>query len=147
VRPRVSGFTLVELMIVIAVIAVIAAIAVPNLIAARKTANEAAAIGSLRTLVTAQTMFRESDKDGNGADYAGTLTQLGTYRLIDPTLASGTKQGYDFEIGVATAYDWNVQAYPVSPGRSGDRYFFTDESGVIRFNRTAPATVNDPPIP
>ena len=66
-----KGFTLIELMIVIAIIAIIAAIAIPNLLDARKGANEAAAKSAMRTLFTVQNLFREGDKDGDGQlDYA-----------------------------------------------------------------------------
>ncbi len=143
---RDGGFTLIELMIVIAIIAIIAAIAIPNLIEARKNGNESAAIGALRTVVSAQAMFREGDKDGDGLDY-GTRTDLSTYKLIDPVLGSGTKQGYLFStMGSSTAYTWSCTADPVTRGKSGDRSFFVDESGVIRFNSTTTATVADPAI-
>ena len=143
-----SGFTLIELMIVIAIIAIIAAIAIPNLIEARKGSNEAAAIGALRTLNTAQSLFREGDKDHNGTlDYSSTLGLLQTSaNLIDSVLSSGTKQGYAFTITASTQFTWSATAGPLTPGKSGDRYFFIDESGVIRFSNTATATSTDTPI-
>ncbi len=143
-----SGFTLIELMIVIAIIAIIAAIAIPNLIEARKGSNEAAAIGALRTLNTAQSLFREGDKDRNGTlDYASNLPMLSSNgNLIDSVLANGTKQGYNFTVVAATQFTWSAQASPVTPGKSGDRYFFIDESGVIRYNSTQTAHSTDTPI-
>ena len=144
-----KGFTLIELMIVIAIIAIIAAIAIPNLIEARKGSNEAAAIGALRTLTTAQALFREGDKDKDTTlDYATTMGELKTANLIDGVLGSGTKQGYVFTVGSAggAQFTWSATASPASPGKSGDRYFFVDESGVIRFATTAVATSTDTAI-
>src|SRR5687767_15845594 len=93
------GFTLIELMIVIAIIAIIAAIAIPNLIEARKGANEAAAIGMLRTVTTAQALYREGDKDRDGVlQYAPDLESLRRTNLIDEQAGSGLKQGYRFRI-------------------------------------------------
>ena len=137
-----SGFTLIELMIVIAIIAIIAAIAIPNLIEARKGSNEAAAIGALRTLTTAQSIYREGDKDKNGTlDYAQNLTALAQNgSLIDNVLGAATtsqKQGYFFTINQADQFTWSAQAFPVAPGKSGDRLFFINESGVIRFSTIA----------
>ena len=80
---RNKGFTLIELMIVIAIIAIIAAIAIPNLIQARKHGNETAAIGALKTLATSQSIFREGDKEGDGTLDYGNLTELSTTQLVD----------------------------------------------------------------
>jgi prepilin-type N-terminal cleavage/methylation domain-containing protein len=137
-----SGFTLIELMIVIAIIAIIAAIAIPNLIEARKGSNEASAIGSLRTIGSAQHIFQQGDKDKNGIfDFATSLQALGAVNLIDTNLASGTKQGYLFQIlPGASEFYWEASANPLLPGKSGDRYFYVDESGAIRFNTTSPAS-------
>ena len=160
-KRQLRGFTLIELMIVIAIIAIIAAIAIPNLIEARKGSNEAAAIGSLRAIATAQAMYRDRDKDGNGInDYAvpdsgifQTPTQLGAVGLIDQNLASGTKQGYNFYVRAVSdqlpaAWDprneFFVIAVPVAFGKSGDRLFYLDQTGVIRF-ATTNATINYDP--
>jgi len=142
-----QGFTLIELMIVIAIIAIIAAIAIPNLIEARKGSNEAAAIGALRTISTAQSLYREGDRDGNGVlDYATSLAELNRRNLIDPVLGGGTKQGYLYTIVGADNFVWSSTASPVTPGKSGDRYFFVDESGVIRFSTTTTASLGDSAI-
>ena len=141
------GFTLIELMIVIAIIAIIAAIAIPNLIEARKGSNEAAAIGALRTMTTAQALYREGDKGHFGTliyctalGPVATANTLSNVRLVDGVLGSGTKQGYTFAIVQADNFTWSATASPATPTKSGDRYFFVDESGVIRFSTTASAS-------
>ena len=139
-ETREAGFTLIELMIVIAIIAIIAAIAIPNLIEARKGSNESSAIGTLRTIGSAQHIFQANDKDKNGAfDYATSLSALASANLIDQVLATGTKSGYLFRIGTADAFFWEATADPQVPGKSGDRYFYVDESGAIRFSTSGTA--------
>jgi len=134
-------------LVVGAIIAVVAAIAIPNLIDARKGSNEAASIGALRTLTTAQALYREGDKDKNGTlDYAASLEDLRRVGLIDGILGGGMKQGYRFEIVEGTEERWSATAVPLQPGKSGERSFFVDESGIIRSRAApdgAPATALD----
>jgi len=140
-----KGFTLIELMIVIAIIAIIAAIAIPNLIEARKGANESAAIATLRTMVTVQTLFRDGDKDSDGTPNYGTnLAVLQAANLIDTVLASGTKQGYLVTL-LGQTFAWTADAHPQS-NNTGNRRFFVDESGVIRFSQGDLPNSGNPPI-
>ncbi len=134
-----NGFTLIELMIVIAIISIIAAIAIPNLIAARKHGNEANAIGALKTIVTAETMFnqKDSDKDAN-LDY-GMLSELNSTQLIDPVLGSGTKAGYIYEASYSfttSEWLWFGVANPALAQQSGDRYFATNHGGNVFYTST-----------
>jgi prepilin-type N-terminal cleavage/methylation domain-containing protein len=137
---RRTGFTLIELMIVLVIIAVIVAIAVPNLISSRKSANEGAAIGHLKTLANAQTLFREGDKDGdNFADF-GNLQELSNTSIIDGSLGSGKRTGYNFDTDACTdnvGFLWFAVANPSAPYQSGERYFCTNHRGQIYYTNAA----------
>ncbi len=137
---RTQGFTLIELMIVVAIIAIIAAIAIPSLLAARMSGNEASAISSLRTLTTVNEQYRTRF----GA-YAGALGDLQAEGYIDNVLGGGAKSGYDFTYTGAGVV-WDTTADPTIVGRTGERFFFVDESGVIRFDTSATATAASNPI-
>jgi type IV pilus assembly protein PilA len=130
-----KGFSLIELLIVVAIIGIIAAIAIPNLIASRKAANESAAIGSMRTIGSAQATYLSTV--GGNTSYAADLAALNTAQLIDGVLASGTKSGYTYTMTGAGA-TFTAHADPATGG--GTRHFFSDESGVIRFDPAAAAT-------
>jgi type IV pilus assembly protein PilA len=152
-----KGFSLIELLIVVAIILIIAAIAIPNLMRSKMAANESSAVGSLRTINTAEVTFSTTFP---AVGYAGTLTALGNGSstspcaasvaatstnacLIDSVLANGTKSGYQFTVGGTTgtpAVTYTSAASPVAPNQSGTRYFCSDQSGVIYANLTATCT-------
>ena len=144
-RLGARGFTIIELMIVIAVIAVIAAIAIPNLLASRRASNEAAAVQALRAIHAAQQLFRDRDFDKDGhPNYAGSLfllaglldSQLTTPAPERPFHDASQRSGYWFgiiDVGNDHAgTEFMAMAHPVAMGRSGDRVFVIDESAVIR---------------
>ena len=137
---REQGFTLIELMIVVAIIAIIAAIAIPSLLNARKAGNEASAISSCRTLGTVNEQYRTRFQA-----YSSSLANLSATGYIDSVLASGTKSGYAFTYSGATN-TWTVSAVPSTAGTTGDRGFFVDQSGVIRFAATGAATSASSPL-
>lgn len=134
------GFTLIELMIVVAIIAIIAAVAIPNLAASRVAANEASAISSLRVLHSVNEQYRSRH-----GSYGGTLGDLESAGYVDNVLGSGTRSGYNFAL-VGLAATWDCNADPVTPGGTGDRGFYIDTSGVIRFETSGVASVASPPI-
>jgi len=136
-----SGFTLIELMIVVAIIAIIAAIAIPSLLNARKSGNEASAISSLRTLCTVNEQYRTRYQA-----YAGSLANLNAAGYIDAVLATGTKSGYGFTYASPSANTWSCNADPSTAGTTGDRGFFADQTGVIRFVASGAANAASPPL-
>jgi len=137
---RVRGFTLIELMIVVAIIAIILAIAIPSLMNARKAGNEASAVNSIRTMTTCNEQYRT-----RFLAYAPALTNLQVTGYVDSVLASGTKAGYSFAYSAGTS-SYQITAVPVDPGASGDRGFYVDATGVIRFEPTGAATSTSPHI-
>ena len=152
------GFSLIELLIVVAIILIIAAIAIPNLISARMSANEASAVQSVRTIQSAETSYATTYPT---VGYSNTLTQLSGASnnacsatsaqacLIDNVLASGSKSGYIFTWtgdGLTPSVGYTIAADPTIRGSSGRRSFFSNTPGVIRYNVTAAATANDPPL-
>ena len=117
------GFTLIELMIVIAIISIVAAIAIPNILMARKHGNEASAIGGLKTIMVAEAIFYERDSEADGNIDYGMLSELNNTRLIDPVLGSGTKQGYLFQAVYSfrtSEYLWFGVANPALPQLSAE---------------------------
>lgn len=120
-------------MVVVAVIGIIAAIAIPNLLASRKAANEASAIGTLRATFSAQMQFRILRKAGSR--YAESYEELNKHQLL--TLpASGIKNGYRFKMKITQGgQGFEAVAVPVKQGATGDRGFFVSDRGSITYSR------------
>ncbi len=150
-RRASRGFSLIEIMIVVAIILVIASIAIPKINASRMQAHEMAAIRTITAIHTAQTQYMSQF-----GKYAASLTELGppasgnagpsSADLLPGDLAAGNKSGFKFTVtGTQTGY--SVNAEPTAFNNTGRRTFFSDQSLVIRENwGQEPATVQSKEI-
>ncbi|PYV28947.1 MAG: pili assembly chaperone [Acidobacteria bacterium] len=152
-----QGFSLIELLIVVAIILIIAAIAIPNLLKSRMAANQASAVASLRTINTGEVTYASTYTSGYSADLvslgpassgAGTAASAG---LLDSVLAAGAKSGYSFTYaatsdGSGHYTTYTVNANPSTAGTTGSNYYFTDQTNVIRQNSTQQAASSDSPL-
>jgi prepilin-type N-terminal cleavage/methylation domain-containing protein len=164
-----KGFSLIELLIVVAIILIIAAIAIPNFLRARMAANEASAVQSLRTIHTAEVAYSASGWNNGGTviGFSAQLQDLGgasaTCNLptatsacqLDDVMANATtaatgKSGYYFTYSPVVAGNSNVgftvNGDPVVRGQTGQRSFFADQTGIIRANDAGSASSSDSPI-
>lgn len=142
----------------IMIILIIAAIAIPNLLRSKMAANEASAVGSLRTIAAADISY--SERYGHG--FATSLRDLGPAtdgtenangaNLLDGDLAGGTRHGYAFSYEASSTRTddvldtFHVNADPITEGTTGERHFYVDETGVIRYQEDGPANEHSPPI-
>ena len=153
-----KGFSLIELLIVVAIILIIAAIAIPNLLRAKISANESSAVAATRTIYTSEVSYSTT----YGTGFTGTYSALGSAAtpctatstnacLLDPILttatAGGSKSGYTYALAAAggggTPASPNttleINSTPFTVGTTGQRAFCSDQTGVIRYNTTGGA--------
>ncbi|MBV9072191.1 MAG: prepilin-type N-terminal cleavage/methylation domain-containing protein [Acidobacteria bacterium] len=164
---RQKGFSLIELLIVVAIILIIAAIAIPNLQRAKMSANEASAVAGMRTIFTAEAAYYAQGWSNPGAlGFSGTLPDLGNSAGCNPpSLTSAcqldnvmanaitpatAKAGYYFTYNPISNGTLNVgftlNGDPATRGSTGQRSFYTDQSGIVRANPAAAAGPNDVPL-
>lgn len=144
-RRRDRGFSLIELLVVVAIILIIAAIAIPNLMRARIAANEAGAGESVRTITTGETTYATECPD---IGYSATLQELNTGALCasgkniiddvlgasDPSFKSGYQFTYTAVPNGGTNTTFQIVGLPIAVGISGNRGFYSDQTGVIRYS-------------
>jgi prepilin-type N-terminal cleavage/methylation domain-containing protein len=151
------GFSLIELLIVVAIILIIAAIAIPNFLRSRIAANQASAIESMRVISTAEVTYSTTFGTGFSASLsalappaAGQPTTSTAAGLLDETLGGGYKSGYSFfytpsqyNAALNTWNGYTLNGNPSTYGQTGGVYYYTDQSFVIRANTTAAAASTD----
>lgn len=144
---RQTGFTLIEIMLVVAIVALLATIAVPQMLRSRMNANEVTAISALRTVASAcQEYYNDVVPHTYPPDLPTLSTAIPSY--IDPVLANATarsraKQGYWFTYTRVDGEHFTIIAWPSYFGRTGARNFFTDETSIITYTTTE----DEPPTP
>jgi len=159
VRKARRGFSLLELLIAVAIILIISAVAIPNFLRSRIAANQASAVQSCRVVNSAEITYISIYGQGYASALAalgppagGALPTVSAAGYIDSVLVTGAKSGYLFTYtpvnsdGSGNYQGYSLTAAPSTPGLSGHAYYFTDQTYVIRANNSSTASSSDSPI-
>lgn len=142
-----KGFTLIEMMIVVAIIAVISAITIPTMIRSRIHSNEASTIWNLRAICTAQVSYHSANNIYGNFDSLVNSSPNSMTRYLDESWYEGCiRQGYVYSMPQITNVQFVCYASPQTVGYSGNRYFRIDHTGIIRYNENQLPSNNDPVI-
>ncbi len=140
---RRRGFSLVEIMVVTGIIIVLISLAVPNILRSRVIGMETSALGNLRALNNSCQLYLINMKN-----YPESMADMSQPKVdppyIDPELAGGAKQGYSFVYRLVTSDHFTVNANPIGYGLLQGRFFFMDESGLVRVRKGGAAGADDP---
>lgn len=141
------GFTLVEIMIVVAIVMTLATLVVSSVLRARHNTNEVAAVAACKTITTAcQNFYANTLPHAYPATLADLIAPVSSPPYIDSVLASGSKQGYIFTYQFIDAESFILNADPAFSGKTGTRHFYVNETGIIRANHSGQASLADPAV-
>lgn len=141
------GFTLVEIMIVVAIVMILATLVVSSVLRARHNANEVAVVAACKTVTTAcQNFYANAIPHTYPTALTDLIAPVSNPPYIDSVLASGTKQGYIFTYEFIDAESFTLNADPAFSGKTGTRHFYVDELGIIKANHGGQASSADPAV-
>jgi type IV pilus assembly protein PilA len=158
-RTSKRGFSLIELLIVVAIILILVAIAIPDFLKSKMTANQASAVGTLRTITSAEVMYSTAYSKGYSSSLkdlapptGGAAPSSTAADLLDTIVSSGVKSGYSFvytptnQASNGSYEGYMVNANPTQLNITGQVYYYVDQTNVIRQNNSKQATSTDMPL-